>query len=116
MKTVSIFMRKLLPVLIFENSKIENFCKDKFTRIGKKSCENIAKINLRKKIQLFQTMEILPKKKILKLQPSNTFKMAYLPIKNFKLATGLTSHILDIHLIRGNMQFICYIYIVVVFS
>ena len=44
-------------------------------------------------------MEILPKMKILKL-PLNTFKMAYLMIKNFKWLTGLSSPILDIRLIH----------------
>ena len=46
--TVSIFTEKVLTALIFANYKIENFRKDKFSWIGQKSLENLAKINLDK--------------------------------------------------------------------
>ena len=85
-----------------------------------KSCKNCEKDsnepNKIKYTRIRYAMKILPKMKILRLQPSNTFKMAYLMIKNFKWLTGLSSHILDIRLIHGNMHFICYIYILPVLS
>ena len=71
------------------------------SKISRKTCQNE-----RGRIQLFETMEIPPKKKILKQQPSNTFKMAYLVIKSFKWLTDPSSHILDLRFIYENMHFI----------
>ena len=97
-KNVHFFTWKVLPALNFANCKIK-----------KLSWRQVFADRLK------ISQKLIPRKmENLKLQPSSTFKMTYLVIKNFKWAPGSSSHILDKCLVSENKYFVCNIYIVAV--